>query len=150
MRTTMTTTALEPLSQTRLDLVDPKEDVRGRKVFDRDGQEIGKVDDAFIDPAERRARFLSVKSGDFLGLGGKKLLIPIDAIASLTEDKVVINDRRDRIVGGPQVDHEFDRGPDRMADTANEDADALVIAVYEWYGVEQPYWNPTYQRPNWR
>ena len=152
MRSTMTTTTttLEPLSQTRLDLVDPKEDVRGRKIFDRDSQEIGKVDDVFIDPTERRARFLSVKSGDFLGLGGKKLLIPIDAIASVDADKVVINDKRDRIVGGPQIDHEFDRSPDQMADTAASDADALVIAVYEWYGVEQPYWNPTYRRPNWR
>jgi sporulation protein YlmC with PRC-barrel domain len=145
MRSTMTTTALEPLSQTRLELVDPKEDLRGRKVFDREGQEIGKVDDAFIDPTERHARFLSVKSGDLLGLGGKKLLIPIDAIGSVDKDKVVINDRRDRIVGGPQVDHEFEQGSDQAVD-----ADAVVLACYEFYGVEQPYWNPTYQRPNWR
>jgi sporulation protein YlmC with PRC-barrel domain len=123
---------------------------RGRTVLDRDGQEIGKVDDVFVDPTEKRTRFLSVKSGDFLGLGGKKLLIPIDAITSVSEEKVVINDLRDRIVGGPQVDGEFNRGPDRMSDTADEDADALVIAVYEWYGVEQPYWNPSYQRPSWR
>jgi sporulation protein YlmC with PRC-barrel domain len=146
----MITTTLEPLSQTRLDLADPKEDVRGRRVFARDGQEIGKVDDAFVDPIEKRVRFLSVKSGDLLGIGGKKLLVPIDAITSVDEDRVVINDLRDRIVGGPQVDDEFDRGPDRMADTATEDADALVISVYEWYGVEQPYWNPAYQRPSWR
>jgi sporulation protein YlmC with PRC-barrel domain len=145
MRSTMTTTALEPLSQTRLELVDPKEDVRGRKVFDRDGQEIGKVHDVFVDPTQRRAQFVSVKSGDFLGLGGKKLLIPIDAIASVDKDRVVINNRRDRIVGGPQVESEFEKGSPRASDT-----DAIVLGVYEWYGIQQPYWNPTYQRPNWR
>jgi sporulation protein YlmC with PRC-barrel domain len=144
MRSTMTTTALEPLSQTRLELFDPKEDVRGRKVFDREGEEIGKVDDVFIDPTERRARFFSVKSGDVLGLGGKKLLIPIDVIASVDKDKVVINHRRDRLVAGPQVDRQFEKGIDQAADT-----DAVVIACYEFYGVQQPYWNPTYQRPNW-
>jgi sporulation protein YlmC with PRC-barrel domain len=145
MRSTMTTTALEPLSQTRLELFDPGEDVRGRKVFDREGEEIGKVDDLFIDPTERRARFLSVKSGDVLGLGGKKLLIPIDAITPVAQDKVVINHRRDRIVAGPQVDREFEKGTSKAADT-----DAVVLACYEFYGIAQPYWNPTYQRPNWR
>jgi sporulation protein YlmC with PRC-barrel domain len=145
MRSTMTTTALEPLSQTHLSLFDPQEDVRGRKVFDRESEEIGRVDDVFIDPTERRVRFLSVKSGDVLGLGGKKLLIPVDAIASVDKDKVVINHRRDRIVAGPQVDREFEKGADRPADT-----DAVVLACYEFYGIAQPYWNPTYQRPNWR
>jgi uncharacterized protein YrrD len=145
MRSTMTTTALEPLSQTHLDLTDPKEDVRGRKVFDRDSQEIGKVDDVFIDPTERRVRFLSLKSGDVLGLGGKKLLVPIDAITSVTPDKVVINQRGDRIVAGPQVDREFEKGSDQAADT-----DGVVLACYEFYGIARPYWDPTYQRPNWR
>ena len=134
MRSTMTTTALEPLTQTHLELIDPKEDVRGRKVFDREGEEIGKVDDVFIDPTERRARFLSVKSGDVLGLGGKKLLIPVDAIASVAQDKVVINQPRDRIVAGPQVDREFEKGASQAADT-----DAVVLACYEFYGIAQPY-----------
>jgi sporulation protein YlmC with PRC-barrel domain len=147
MRPTMTTTttALEPLSQARLSLVDPQEDVRGWKVFDRQGEEIGKVDDVFMDPTERRVRFLSVKSGDVLGLGGKKLLIPIDAIAPVAQDKVVINHQRDRIVAGPQVDREFEKGSDQAADP-----DAVVLACYQFYGIAQPYWDPTYQRPNWR
>jgi hypothetical protein len=86
-----------------------------------------------------------VKSGDVLGLGGKKLLIPIDAIASVAQDNVVISQRRDRIVAGPQVDREFEKGANRAADT-----DAVVLAGYEFYGIAQPYWNPTYRRPNWR
>jgi len=145
MRSTMTTTALEPLSQTHLEPADPKEDVRGRKVFDREGAEIGNVDDVFMDPTERRVRFLSVKPGDVLGLGGKKLLIPIDAIAPVAQDKVVINHQRDRIVAGPQVDREFEKGSEQAADP-----DAVVLACYQFYGIAQPYWDPTYQRPNWR
>jgi len=30
------------------------------------------------------------------------------------------------------------------------DTEAVVLACYEFYGVQHPYWSPTYQRPNWR
>src|SRR4029453_2437392 len=66
MRSTMTTGALEPLSETNLALADSTEDIRGLKVYDRSGSEFGKIDDVFIDPVERRARFVAVKSGDIL------------------------------------------------------------------------------------
>lgn len=46
---------------------------------------------------------------------------------------------------GPQVNREFEKGSDQAADT-----EAVVLACYEFYGVQHPYWSPTYQRPNWR
>jgi sporulation protein YlmC with PRC-barrel domain len=56
--------------------VDSTEDVRGRKVMDRQGEEIGKVDDLMVDEREFKVRFLEVASGGVLGLGATKVLIP--------------------------------------------------------------------------
>jgi sporulation protein YlmC with PRC-barrel domain len=165
MQSTTTTTPLVSLKSGAIELMDPNEDIRGRKVVDRVGQEVGRVDDVFVDPTQRRARFLSLKSGDFLGLGGKQFLIPVDAIESLDADQVVINETRDRILGGPQMDgggagaSESD-APSTTGDTGTSDdaagtgevgthAPALVIAVYEWYDVDQPYWSPDYRRRPW-
>ena len=177
MRSNTTMNPLVSLKSEQIELADRNEDIRGRKVVDREGQDVGKVDDVFVDPIERRARFIAVKSGDFLGLGGKKFLIPIDAIQSQNADQVVINETRERILGGPQVEDEFgepSRGDDvsptgdiaRARDTAgspaaggtagtagtggaDDEAPAVVVAVYEWYDVRQPYWSPDYQRRNW-
>jgi sporulation protein YlmC with PRC-barrel domain len=145
MRSTMTTTTLEPLSRTGVGLADPLDDLRGRKVVDRNDQEVGKVHEVFIDPSERQARFLSIKSGDVLGFGGKTFLVPVDAIASANDDRVVIAESRDRILAGPQVDDEF--GIDTTTDA---DVTPSIVTVYEWYGIREPFWSPTYQRPRWR
>lgn len=48
------------LSDSGYILIDSDQDVRGRKVLDHDGNEIGEVDDLLID-AERKVRLLRVK-----------------------------------------------------------------------------------------
>ena len=53
-----TNTELEKLSDTRLTLDDSSQDIRNRKVFDRHGEEIGAVNDLFIDPIERKVQML--------------------------------------------------------------------------------------------
>jgi sporulation protein YlmC with PRC-barrel domain len=148
MRSTLTSGVLEPISQANLEVADPTEDIRGQKVFDRNGEEIGKVDDVFIDPAERRARFVSVKSGDFLGLGGNHYLLPVDVI-SVRGERVVVNATADRIAQGPQVNHELDTPRTQTGGTADTDAAPIVVKAYEFYEVKNPFWSPTYQRPNW-
>ena len=87
MRSTMTTGVLEPLSQSNTQLANTTEDIRGRKVYARDGQEFGKVDDVFVDPYERYARFISVKSGDILGIVPS---LPARARARLTAFATVL------------------------------------------------------------
>ena len=160
MRSTMTTNALEPVSKTDLGLVDPNEDIRGRKVYDRDGTQFGKVDEVFIDAGERRARLLSVKSGDILGIGGKRYLVPVDAI-TVSGDRVTVDSMVDRMSDGPQLESgasDMDQvnagatAPGAIAVegwTATDGASPIVAAVYEHYGVREPFWSPTYQRPSW-
>jgi len=122
MRSTMTTNALEPSSKSDLGLADPNEDIRERKVYDRDGTQFGKVDDVFIDARERRARLITVRSGDILGIGGKRYLVPVDAITVNGERVTRGLDGRSND-GGPAARERFDRrGPaERRCDDRGRD-----------------------------
>jgi sporulation protein YlmC with PRC-barrel domain len=117
------------LADVGLELADPADDVRGRKVVDRNGDKVGKVDGLIIDEGERRVRFLEVGSGSFLGLGEKRQLVPVEAITRLDEDVVHISPERTRVAGGP-VYHP-DIVPER---THYED-------VYRYYDYP-PFWGP--------
>jgi len=143
MRSTMTTTPLVSLKSGQTELVDTNEDILGRKVVDLNGEDVGKVDDVFVDQDQRHARFLSVKAGDMLGLGGKTFLIPVDAIQSVTPDKVPIKAAKDRILTGPEL---------RVSGNTPTSFDATsvpITEVYDYYGINEPFWSPTYRRPTW-
>ena len=95
---------LVKLDDTDLVLSDPNDDVRGRKVIDSFGDDIGHVHELFIDNAERKVRFLQVGAGGFLGLGERQFLIPIEDVTRITEGTVHINHSRDHVVKSPAFD----------------------------------------------
>src|SRR5665213_1435842 len=79
-------------------------DVRGREVKDRNGEDIGKVADLLVDDREGKVRFLLVEHGGFLGFGETKSLIPVDAVTKITEDDVVVDQSRERVAAAPGYD----------------------------------------------
>ena len=121
------------LSDTNLTLADHAEDITGLKVLDMSGEELGSVNDLFIDEQERKVRFLEISSGGFLGLGATKFLLPVEAITRLSVDVVHINQSRERVAGAPQYDP-----------TLVEER--YVSDVYSHYGYP-PYWGPDYHYP---
>lgn len=123
------------LSDTTLAFADQGEDVRGRKVYDNNGEEIGEVSDLFIDQAEAKARFLEVSSHGFLGLGKTIFLIPVDDIASISSDEVRISKTREHVAGAPTYSPEL---LDRQ----------FVTNMYGYYGYS-PYWKEGYVRPSY-
>lgn len=125
------------LRDTALTLADPADDLRGRKVVDRNGDEVGDVDGLIIDEKERRARFLQVGSGGFLGLGEKKQLVPVDAITAVDDEVVRINTERTHIAGGPIYDPEVVPEPRYYED------------LYGYYDYT-PFWAPGYLYPPFR
>lgn len=104
------THTLVRLADVVLELADPADDVRGRNVVDRNGDEVGKVDGLIIDETERRVRFLEVGSGGFLGLGEHKQLVPTEAITRVDHDSVHISPERTHVAGGPAYDPDIDTG----------------------------------------
>jgi sporulation protein YlmC with PRC-barrel domain len=130
------TGTLVRLDDVDLTLADPGDDLRGRTVIDRNGDEVGTVDSLLIDEDERRVRFLEVGSGGFLGLGEKKRLVPVDAITRVDDDTVHIATDRDRVAGAPMYDPEV--VPQRH----------YLEDVYGYYDTP-PYWGPGYFYPGW-
>lgn len=133
MATNETTARLVRLSDTNLTLAEQAEDIRALKVLDLAGEEVGTVNDLFVDEQERKVRFLEVSSGGFLGLGATKFLLPVDAISRITPDVVHINQSRERVAGAPRYD------PTLVEERYASD-------VYSHYGYP-PYWGVDYTYP---
>jgi sporulation protein YlmC with PRC-barrel domain len=131
-------TTLLRLSDTELTVADPAEDVRGRKVVDKDGETIGEVSDLIVDDRETHVRFLEVASGGLFGLGRQKSLIPVDAITRISDDAVYINQTRQRIAEAPPYD------PDLIHEDVGDES--YYGHVYRHYGYP-PYWGPGYVYP---
>ena len=128
------------LSDTPLTLADPAEDVRGRSVIDKDGETIGEVNELIVDGREGHARFLEVSSGDLLGLGRLRSLIPVGAITRLSGEAVHVNQTRQRIGEAPAYD------PD-LVDERERD-ESYYGRIYRHYGLP-PHWERGYAYPRY-
>lgn len=126
--------SLVKLGDTELTLGDPAEDIRGRKVLDSSGDEIGKVDDLMLDDNESKVRFMHVSAGGFLGIGDKTFLIPIDTITRIDEDAVHVDQSRDKVIKGPEYD------PALVRDQG------FWESSYGYYGYT-PFWTAGYMYP---
>ncbi len=99
------------------------EDIRGRMVKDKDGQDLGKIEGLMIDDVEHRVRFMEVATGGFLGLGERKSFIPVETITRITPDEVHIDRTRAHVAGAPSYDPAV----------ATEDA-GYLFSLYPYYG----------------
>ena len=79
----------------------PEDDVRGKDVYDAEGQRIGSVGDLYIERKEREVRFLEVGTGGFMGIGEKRFLVPVEEVVEVAEDRVTIESGRTERVAGP-------------------------------------------------
>jgi sporulation protein YlmC with PRC-barrel domain len=78
-----------------------EDDVRGKDVYDPEGQRLGSIEDLYIDRREREVRFLEVGAGGFLGIGEKRFLVPVEAVVEVAEEWVAIEPGRTERVEGP-------------------------------------------------
>ena len=125
---------LVKLGDTDLTVANEAEDIRGRTVVDRAGDEIGEVEALLIDETEAKVRFMEVGAGGFLGVGEKKFLIPVDAISTIDEDHVHVDQTREHVVGAPAYEPHLATDRDYHTD------------VYGYYGYA-PFWAPGYAYP---
>ena len=82
----------------------PEQDIRGKDVYDVHGEQIGSVDDLYIDRQERKVRFLEVGTGGFLGIGERHLLVPVESVTEVGEDRVTIEPGKEKVAGSPPFD----------------------------------------------
>jgi sporulation protein YlmC with PRC-barrel domain len=113
---------LVKMSDSDLRLEEPWQDIRGLDVYDVHGEQIGSVEDLYVDRDSRQPRFLEVSAGGFLGIGKKHFLIPIEEVSrDIDEERVTVNQPRDKVVESPDFD------PD---DVSNPDIQRAIRAYY--------------------
>jgi sporulation protein YlmC with PRC-barrel domain len=113
---------LAKLSEAELPLEEPWQDIRGLEVYDVNGEQIGSVEDLYVDRDSSLPRFLEVSAGGFLGIGKKHFLIPIEEVSrDIDADRVTVNQPRDKVVESPDFD------PD---DVSNPDVQRAIRAYY--------------------
>ena len=119
---------LVKLSGSDFHLEEAEQDIRGFDVYDVDGDKIGTVKDFYIDREAHVTRFLDVEAGGFLGIGKKRLLIPVDEVTRNVgeADRVTVNHHRDTVLDSPDFD------PEVVPD------EALQRNVYDYYGRPTP------------
>src|SRR5918997_7195709 len=93
--------ALVKLGDSDFVSANPEDDLRGKAVYDTEGQRIGSVEDLYIDPQDREVRFLEVGAGGFLGMGERSYLVMVEAVTQVAEDRVTIEPGRTEKVDGP-------------------------------------------------
>ena len=101
------------------------DDIRGRMVKDKDGNDLGRIDGLLVDAVGQKVRFMEVATGGILGLGQTKSLIPVEAITRVTNDEVYISHTREHVAGAPAYD----------PDLVKKDS-AYLSSLYPYYGYE--------------
>jgi sporulation protein YlmC with PRC-barrel domain len=106
-----------------LHLGEPWQDIRGLDVYDVDGEQIGSVEELYVERDSRLPRFLVVSAGGFLGLGKKHFLVPVEEVSRDMgeQERVTLNRERDKVVGSPNF--ETDEAPP-------SDVQRAVLAYY--------------------
>jgi osmotically-inducible protein OsmY len=89
-----------------------------------------------VDEGQNKVRFLRVECGGFLGLGATHVMIPVDAIMSITSDAVTIDRGGAHLQGAPRYDPAIIDAYD----------DSYWGGVYGFYGYG-PYWGIGYADP---
>jgi hypothetical protein len=102
------------------------DDIRGLHVYDRVGDEIGKIRALLVDEARSKVRLVDVESGGVLGVGAEHRLIPVEAIESVDGRGVHVGHTRDSVRDAPGYD------PELATREAYEE-------IYAYYGYP-PYW----------
>ncbi len=120
------------LGDSDLVLANEEDDVRGMSVLDPNGHRVGEVGEIVVDEEERRARILVVTSGGIMGLGEDKRLVPVEAVAHVSED-VHLHQTDDVVRDGGEYDPVLKDAPD-------------YAQVYARYGYA-PFWYVGYTVP---
>ncbi len=98
----------EPLILERLgDLEDQADylahypDIRGRAVVNAKDDEVGTVDDLYVNPRDRQVEMAAITFMGAVGFGGKRVLVPVEEIQIL-DNRVRILSHEERIKLAPE------------------------------------------------
>ncbi len=107
----------------------PASDIQGKKVINRDGDHIGKIEDIMIDLHDGRIAYIVISHGGILGVGSKQLAIPWNSLTLRARENAFVLD-----ISKETVDKAEGLDKDKWPVTYEE-----LSSTFAYYGY-QPYW----------
>ena len=112
------------LSEFDVPLEESWQDIRDLDVYDVAGEQIGSVEDLYVDREVRLVSYLVVSAGGFLGVGKKTFLVPVEEVSrNVGEERVTIQVPKEKLLNSP----EFDPG---VGVVPNADVQRAIDAYY--------------------
>jgi sporulation protein YlmC with PRC-barrel domain len=102
------------------ELEEPWQDARGRKVIDKNGDEVGTVEELYIWEGPSTVHLITV-SGD-----ERSFLIPVHTVTNVDEETVALEVGKDKVMDSPEFESE---------DVPDSEARR---AVFDYYGYPDP------------
>jgi len=82
------------------ELDEPWQDAQGLKIRDKNGDEVGTVEDLYIYEAAQAVHLIKVSADD------RHFLIPVDAVTTASEDGIDVEQDKATILSSPEFDSE--------------------------------------------
>ena len=96
---------LTKLSELEVPLEERWQDIRNLDVYDVSDEQIGSVEDLYIDREARQPSYLIVSAGGVLGVGKKHFLIPVEEVSrDVAEERVTVTVPKDKVLNSPEFD----------------------------------------------
>ena len=103
----------------------------GDNVRNRNGEDLGKLEEIMIDLDQGRVAYAVLSFGGFLGVGDKLFAIPWEALmVDTANEEIVLDVSKEVLENAPGFDK------DNWPKTTNRD---WLVEVYTYYGYD-PYW----------
>src|SRR5215208_1240149 len=99
---------LTKLSELDVPLEESWQDIRDLEVYDVAGEQIGSVEDLYVDRETRLPSYRVVSAGGFLGVGKKTFLVPVEEVSrDVGEKRVTITVPKEKVLNSPEFDQDI-------------------------------------------
>ncbi|GEM_PF-3004887 len=123
----------EPLILERLsdlenqdEYLDHYPDIRGRAIVNPTGDEVGTIDDLYVNPRNQQVEMAAITFSGAVGYGGKRVLVPVEEIRILDgQARIMTHEERIRLApefreGPPNYEPYYEFWENRDAGSAEE------------------------------
>ena len=107
-------------------------DVRGRAVVNPKGDEVGTVDDLYVNPRNRQVEMAAITFSGSVGTGGKTVLVPVEEIEVLDGDvRIMTHEERLRLApefheGAPMYEPYYEYWSSQAAGHTEEPGEGFI------------------------
>ncbi len=125
----------------RITRVKKASDLIGMEIKNRQDEDLGSVENLYVDPNESRVCYAVVSHGGWLGMGDELLAVPWESLNLNPDgDGLVLNISKDRLKNAPVASKK------NSSDWTDKE---WIVSVYRFYDVE-PYWEEGHMERNRR